>query len=478
MRARRAAGWCLPAVLLLSVITEPAWAGDWPRFRGPNGSGVAADSELPRSFGPVQNRVWAVDVPPGFSSPIISGDSLFLTAVEDEKLFTLRYDRNTGAELWRRECPRPRKETLDRRNHAAAASVAVEGANVYVFFGDFGLISYDFDGKERWRLPLGPFDNTYGMGASPIVVDGFVVLLCDQRSGSFIVAADKDTGKVRWKRDRPDAISGHSTPVVYETDAGKKQILAPGSFRMDAYAVETGKSEWWVYGLASEMKSVPVVGPGLVYVAGYNVPENDAGQQIEVPPFAKALAEYDANGNKQVSRDELPEGRLRKFVGFSDGNKDGELNEAEWRTYAAAQASENGLRAIRPGGQGDTTATSLAWKQQRGIPQLPSPLLYEGILYLINDGGRLTLFDAETGDIIKQLRLRGALDNYYASPVAGGGHVYFTSLTGYVTVLRAGRKPSILTVNKLDDAVYATPAIADGHIYLRTASRLYCFGEK
>lgn len=478
MRARRAAGWCLPAVLWLSTITEPAWAGDWPRFRGPNGSGVAADAELPRSFGPVHNRIWAVDVPPGFSSPIVSGDSLFLTAVEDEKLLTLRYDRNTGAELWRRECPRPRTETLDSRNHAAAASVAADGANVYVFFGDFGLISYDFDGKERWRLPLGPFDNSYGMGASPIVVDGVVVLMCDQRSGSFIVAADKNTGKVRWKRDRPDAVSGHSTPVVYETAAGKKQILAPGSFRMDAYAVETGKSEWWVYGLASEMKSVPVVGAGLVYVAGYNVPENDAGQQIEVPPFAKALAEYDANGNKQVSRDELPEGRLRKFVGFSDGNKDGELNEAEWRTYAAAQASENGLRAIRPGGKGDTTATSLAWKQQRGIPQLPSPLLYEGILYLINDGGRLTLFDAETGDIIKQLRLRGAVDHYYASPVAGGGHVYFASQAGYVTVLRAGRKPSILTVNKLGDAVYATPAIADGRIYLRTASRLYCFGEK
>ncbi len=478
MKVERVAAWCLGGVLLLGSVAESAWGADWPRFRGPNGSGVAADVELPRAFGPRHNSAWVVETPAGFSSPVVSGNSVFLTGVEDGELLTLRYDRDTGAEVWRRECPRPRMEKLDNRNHEAAPSATADGANVYVFFGDFGLISYDFDGVERWRLPLGPFDNSYGMGASPIVVDEVVVLVCDQRADSFIVAVDKGTGKVRWKRERPDAISGHSTPVVYETSDGKKQILAPGSFRMDAYAVETGKSAWWVYGLASEMKSVPVVGSGVVYVAGYNVPENDAGQQVQVPPFAQALSEYDADANKQVSRDELPEGRFRKLVGFSDANKDGELNEAEWRIYAAAHASENGLRAIRLGGRGDTTERSLAWKHQRGIPQLPSPLLYEGILYMVNDGGRLTLFDAETGEIIKHLRLRGAVDHYYASPVAGGGHVYFASQLGYVTVVRAGRRPSIRVVNRMNDAIYATPAIADGRIYIRTAKRLYCFAGK
>ena len=454
-----------------------ARAADWPRFRGPNGSGVAETSALPRTFGPRQHVVWGVAVPPGLSSPVVSGDRVFLTAVEDEKLLTLCFNRASGDELWRRECPRPRIEKLDRRNHAASPSAAADGANVYVFFSDFGLISYDFNGNERWRLPLGPFDNSYGLGASPIVVDDLVVLVCDQRTGSFIVAVDKGTGRVRWRRPRPDAISGHSTPIVYQTEAGAKQILAPGSFRMDAYVAESGESTWWVYGLPSEMKSVPVINKEMVYVSGYNVPENDAGQQLEVPPFEEAVAEYDANGNGRVSRDELPEGRLRKLFGFSDGSRDGELNEQEWRIYAAAQRSENGLRAIRLGGRGDTTEQSIGWKHAKGAPQLPSPLLYDGIVYMVNDGGRLGLFDAATGAVIKQMRLRGAMAHYYASPVAGDGQVYFASESGYVTVVRAGRKPGIIAVNNLHEPIYATPAIADGKLYIRTARRLYCFGE-
>ena len=279
-------------------------------------------------------------------------------------------ERATGEELWRRECPRPRKEKLDGRNHPAAASAAADRDSVYVFFGDFGLLAYDLDGNERWRLPLGPFDNSYGMGASPIVVDELVVLVCDQRTDSFIVAVDKKTGRTRWRRPRPDAVSGHSTPVVYQTKDGAKQVLAPGSFRMDAYAASTGETVWWVNGLPSEMKSVPVIDGDTVYVAGYNIPANDAGRQVAVPLFARALAEYDDNGDGRLAWDELPKGRLRKLVGFSDRNRDGRLDAGEWRLYAAAQASENGLRAIRldPPGRprGDRTATSLRWKYPAG----------------------------------------------------------------------------------------------------------------
>ena len=505
---RKRAGWLLLLALWVGAVggqerdTLPAPpppkvlrpASEWPQFRGPNGSGVAETSGLPTRFGPDENVVWKTAVPPGRSSPVLSGGRVFLTAVEDDKLYALCFSRTTGRELWRRECPRPRTEKLDRRNHPAAASAGTDHNSVYVFFGDFGLLSYDFEGNERWRLPLGPFDNSYGMGASPIVVDDLVVLVCDQRTDSFILAVDKKTGRVRWRRPRPDAVSGHSTPVVYGAGDGIKQILAPGSFRLDAYAVETGESVWWVNGLPSEMKSLPVISRGIgsdigsqmggrtVYVAGYNVPANDAGRQVTVPAFAEAVASYDANGDGRLARDELPAGRLHQLVGFSDRDRDGRLDAGEWRLYAAAQASENGLRAIRlePEGRprGDRTAATLRWTYPRAVPQLPSPLLYERVLYMINDGGILTALDPETGGVVKRMRLRGGVDHYYASPVAADGKVFFVSQGGAVTVLRAGAKPKVLAVNELNEECHATPAIADGRLYVRTASALYCFGEK
>ncbi len=469
----------LRGVLALAFICccLSANAEDWNRFRGPNGSGVAETAGLPAAFGPDTNVTWKTTLPPGYSSPVLSDDRLFLTAVEDEKLFTYCLSRKTGELIWKHECPRPRTEKLDRRNNPAAATPVVDGDSVVVFFGDFGLISYDLEGNERWRRPLGPFNNSYGLGASPIIVDDLVVLVCDQRTDSFIIALDKQTGEPRWRRPRIDAISGHSTPVVYQAAGGTPKILAPGSFRMDAYSPETGESEWWVYGLPSEMKSVPIVNGDTVYVAGYNVPINDAGQQITVPPFTQALEEYDADGNSKVARDELPQGRLQQLVGFSDRDRDGGLDADEWRIYAAAQSSENGLRAIKLGGKGDTTATSLAWKYPRAVPQLPSPLLYQGVLYMVNDGGILTMLRPESGDLIKQMRLRGAVDHYFASPVAADGKVFFVSQAGAVTVLSAGDKPEILSVNELNEETYATPAIADGQIYIRTAGTLYCFGK-
>lgn len=470
----------LRGVLAIAVLycCLPANAEDWNRFRGPNGSGVAETTGLPAAFGRETNVVWKTTVPSGYSSPVLSDDRVFLTAVEDEKLYTICLSAKTGDLSWKRECPRPRTEKLDRRNNPAAATPVIDGDNVVVFFGDFGLVSYDLDGNERWRSPLGPFNNSYGVGASPIIVDDLVVLVVDQRADSFIIALDKETGEPRWRRPRTDAISGHSTPVVYQAAGGAQKILAPGSFRMDAYSPATGESEWWVYGLPSEMKSVPIVHGDTVYLAGYNVPINDAGQQITVPSFPQALGEYDADGNSKVARDELPKGRLQQLVGFSDRDRDGGLDSDEWRIYAAAQSSENGLRAIKLGGKGDTTATSLSWKYPRSVPQLPSPLLYKDVLYMVNDGGILTMLRPEGGDLIKQMRLRGAVDHYYASPVAADGKVFFVSQAGAVTVLSAGDKPKILSVNELNEETYATPAIADGHIYIRTAGTLYCFGNE
>ena len=225
------------------------------------------------------------------------------------------------------------------------------------------------------------------------------------------------------------------------------------------------------------MKSVPVIGSDTVYISGYNTPENDPGKQVKIPSFEEALAAEDANHDGKLSLAEIHDPKLKRYFPFEDLNRDGFLDASEWRLYQASMAAENGLLALRLGGRGDVTRTSLRWKYQKSIPQLPSPLLYRNVLYMINDGGVLSTFDPETGALLQQSRLHGAIDHYYASPVAADGKVFLVSQSGVVTVLKAGGKPEVLTVHELDDESYATPAIADGRIYIRTRSALYCFGR-
>ena len=140
-------------------------------------------------------------------------------------------------------------------------------------------------------------------------------------------------------------------------------------------------------------------------------------------------------------------------------------------------ASENGLLAIKMGGEGDQTANAIRWKYQKPVPQVPSTLLYKGVLYMINDSGILLSFDPATGNVLKQGRLQGAIDKYFSSPVAADDKVYLIGEAGAVSVLKAAGEWEVLAVNELDDEVFATPAIADGHIYIRTRSALYCFGK-
>jgi len=249
----------LQVFLAVIALTVSGSATDWPRFRGPNGAGVSETSSLPTEFGPEKNLIWRVALPPGHSSPILAGGRIFLTAYQGDRLLTFSLDRSSGQILWRREAPRDRKEPLDTRNSPASPTPVSDGKNIYAFFGDYGLVSYGLDGNERWRTPVGPFTNVYGMGVSPVLVDDKVVLVCDQSKGSFIAAFGQKDGKLRWKTPRPEALSGHSTPGVIRDASGRSLILAPSSFRMDAYSAETGESVWFLHGLASEMKSLPIV---------------------------------------------------------------------------------------------------------------------------------------------------------------------------------------------------------------------------
>ena len=472
-------GTCLIAAWVLVCLARTAPAGDdWRQFRGPNGSGISHTRDLPVELGPERNRVWKTSLPPGHSSPALTRDRIFVTAFEGQTLLTICLELKTGRILWRREVPRNRSDRLLKPNNPASPSPVTDGKNVYVFFQDFGLLSYAPDGRERWRLPLGPFNVQYGFGASPILVDDLAVLPCDQDTDSFLIAVEQKTGRVRWKVARPDVISGYSTPIIYQPRSGPKQIIVPESFRLSAYSVKDGQRLWWVRGLACEMKSIASLDGDTLYINGWGWPENQPGKQIAVPSFEEILAGFDTDRDGTLSKAEAPEGRLKKdaYFGTFDLDRDGKLNAHDWGIYRAMMAAENGLLAIRLGGRGDMTETGVLWRYQKPVPQVPSTLFYEGVLYMVNDSGILISFDPRTGHVIKQGRLKGAIDKYFASPVAADGKVYLIGQGGTMSVVKAGREWEILAVNELGDEVYATPAIAGGRLYIRTQRALCSFG--
>jgi outer membrane protein assembly factor BamB len=465
----------IAAVLLLLVASPADDAADpegWSRFRGPNGSGVSTSTRLPSDFGPDRNVVWKTALPFGHSSPALTRDRIFLTAARGDRLVTICLDRRTGRVLWERDAPRPRAEKLDTRNGPAGPTPATDGTNVFVFFADFGLLSYDMDGRERWRVPLGPFNNLYGMGASPVLVDDLVVLACDQNTGSYIIAVGQRDGRVRWKTSRPEAHSGHSTPILYKPAGAPTQVVVPGSFLLLSYSAATGEKLWWVRGLSFELKSTPVVSGDTLYINGFGTPQNQPGAHPVIQPFEAVVAQH-ADAAGRVTLTNLPNGNARSWI---DLDSNGEVSRSEWDYYRAAMASENGMLAIRLGGRGDMTDTNVRWTYHKSVPQLPSPIIYGSVLYMVNDGGIVTTLNPASGTEMGQGRLKGAIDHYYASPVAGDGKVFMLSETGKVAVLAPGGGLDPVVVNDLGDDIYATPAISDGRIYLRTRGWMYCFG--
>ncbi len=462
---------------VLFLVAAAAIAGpDWPQFRGPNSTGVSNTTGLPIDFGPDRNVVWKTSLPPGHSSPVVAGDRIWLTAHDEDELFVFAISRVDGKILWRRDVPRPRRQPLHASNSPASPSVATDGTNVVAFFTDFGLISFGPNGEERWRVPLGPFNNPFGMGASPLLANGTIVQVCDSETGSFILAVDAKTGARRWRRERPEMTRGFSTPVLWRSPEGRLQALVAGTNRLIAYDVDTGDEIWFVRGLTWQLKPTPVVSGDIAYVLGW-AGGADQGSQESLPSFSEVSRQWDANKDARLARDEIADARQRKEFDEADLDRDGFLGERDWEQYRRKRASVNSIMAVRLGGRGDMTEKSILWQHFKALPNATSPLLYNGVVYLMKEGGIFTSLDAATGAVLKQGRLPGALDYYYASPVAGDGKIYVTSQAGQVTVVEAGGEWQPLARNDLDDECFATPALVDGQVYLRTRSALFCFGR-
>ena len=464
------------AMTSLSAGAQAPRTPDWTRFRGPNGSGVSSATNVPVEFGPGNHVLWRLELPTGYSSPVLFGDRIYVTGVRDKQLVTFAIDRTRGTVIWERVAPAEAKAPVDKRNNPASPSVAVDTNGVYVFFPDFGLVAYDTAGKDLWKMPLGPFNNIYGMGSSPVVINGMVILSCDQSVGSFVMAVDARTGALRWKTPRPEAKSGHATPILWRAADGRDEILIPGSFLLTAYDAATGAKRWWVRGLCFEIKSTPVISGDTLFINGYGSGENEPGKKIVVPSADEVWPKADADNNGVLSRNEFPKYSADFWFDVADLNTNGTLTKDEWEYYRAALDSENGLLAIKLGGNGDVTDGAIRWKYQRSIPQLPSPLIYKDVLYMVNDGGIVTTLNPQTGTLIKQGRLTGALGAYFASPIAADGHVFFVSEPGVVAVLPPSGDLTPLVVNDLKEDTFATPAVADGRLYVRTTRALWAFG--
>jgi outer membrane protein assembly factor BamB len=454
------------ALLALAVIG--VHAEDWPRFRGPNGSGVAKATGLPVEFGPGKNLAWRVAAPFGRSSPIVVGDRVFLTASEGGQLLTLGYDLASGRELWRRSVAPAHRHEIYKANDAASPTAASDGNHLYVFFADFGLLSYTLDGKERWRYRMGPFTNFYGIGSSPIVEKGLVIMVCDQIRGSYAVAVDAGTGKERWRRERPETPDGWGVPVVRGDE-----LVAVGSTRVDGYQLATGEPRWWMPLSSNGSMGSPVFHGETLLVAA------SGSEEPWLPGFAAVVAKSDRNGDGMVSREEVKEEKdWVEHFGWVDADRDGLLNAREWEAARQFGVGNYGAVAIPLGGKGKIEGTAVKWRMKRNLPYIPSPVLYDGVYYMVKTGGIVTSMNPETGEIWKQGRATGALGTYNASPVAADGKIYAANEEGKVAVLRAGAQWEVLAVNDLGDEIFATPALSGGRVVVRTRRALWSFGGK
>lgn len=476
------------------VAHSGAASARWPGFRGLNGSGIANSDKPPIEFSLTTNFLWKTSIPAGHSSPCIWDEHIFLTCADNGQLETLCIRRSDGRILWRKQAPAEEIEKVHEFSSPAAATVASDGDRVYVCFGSYGLLAYDMEGDEVWKLPLQKPANNFGTASSPILSAELVIMLCDSNDGSSrLLAVNRGKGTVTWTKERPLFSANWSTPIVWR-QKGVDEIIVAGSGRLVAYGANDGAERWWVGGFPRVAICAPVIGDNLLFavVAGQG---GGAEDRFDLPDWPTVIAKYDQNKDAKLSPGELPAEFALHFrvevsketpgnyfpmstvIKWFDADKDGLCNEPEWRA-ALAFVTENKttLIAIRPGASGDATATHVVWKTQRGLPEIPSPIFYQGRLFTVRDGGLVSCFEPKDGRIFYQERL-GTLGQYSASLVAANGHLYAASVSGTVTVFKAGDALEVRARNQLNERIVATPAIADDKLYIRTAKHLYAFGK-
>ncbi len=432
-----------PLLLLLASTTVFAAVDDWPRWRGPDYTGVAR-GDAPSEWSDTRNIAWKTPIQGrGFSSPVLWGDKLFLTtavpvekeasappvalaaggrrgpgggvgAGKEHRLLLVCMNAKTGKTIWEKVAitATPHEGYHGRYGSFASNSPVTDGKLVYAFFGSRGLYAYDLDGKLAWKREFPPMKMrlSFGEGVAPVLDGNALYLKFDQEQGSYMLAIDKTTGKDIWRVER-DEVSSWSEPLVL-THNGRKQVVVAASTKVRSYEPATGKVLWEVGGLGTNVIPAPVTtGGSVIVMSGHREPN---------------------------------------------------------------------LLAIRLGREGNLTGTdAIAWTNDRGNPYTPSPVLHDGKLYLLTDNGMLSCLNALTGEAYyKQQRLPKPY-NFKASPVAAGGKLYLATEEGEVVVVKMGEKFEVIATNVLsDESFIATPAIVGGDIYLRGQNSIYCIREQ
>jgi outer membrane protein assembly factor BamB len=434
------------SVIMVALFAAALSAEDnWPQFRGLQSSTTAKDQAVLTNWDAKTNIVWRADVPGrGWSSPVVWGEKIFLTAVLNDKtppprpglyiqdlqgkvpagehiwkLYCL--DFHTGKSLWEKTVHRGTPGgAIHLKNTYASETPTTDGDHVFAYFGNLGLYCYDMKGNLAWSQKLGPYQTRmgWGTGASPILYQDKLLLVSDNEDKSFLIALDKKTGRELWKVER-DEKSNWATPFVWENDQ-RVEIITCGTKRVRSYGLD-GTLLWELAGMSVIVIPTPSAHNGLLYIS--------AGYILD---------------------------------------------------------SSRPIYAIRPGAKGDISLKDseekndyIVWCQKKAGPYHPSPVLYGGYLYVLLDKGFLSCYDAKTGkEVYAKQRIDPNSDKFTASPWAADGKVYCLSEDGDTFTIRAGPNFEVLAKNPLDEMCLATPALVRGNILLRTASKLYRIGEK
>lgn len=464
----------LPALFLVTTC----FAGtNWPQFRGEGGLGIGT-GEPPVTFSAEKNLKWKVEVPHGHSSPCVWNDKIALTGLSEGKLVTFCLNKADGRELWRVAVPATKVEAAHRIGSPAAPTCCTDGEKLITYFGSFGLLAYDWNGNELWKKPLPAPVVEFGTSSSPILAEGKVILVVDQDVRSYMIALDVKTGAEVWRVDRKEFRRGFSTPFIWK-HGGEQELVVSGSLWTRSYDLKDGRQRWSVAGMSRVSNTSPIGTEDVLLVCGWNV-GGDEDDRVEMEAHDTFLVAQDHDKNGLLTEAEFPEGPLRDRFTIIDADKDGRVTKDEYNVMRAMFAkAENQLCAIKPGGSGDITKTHVVWSQKKQLPYVFTPVVANGRIFTVKGGGLASAYEVESGSPIYQgERLELASGEYYASAVTAGNRVYVVSQRGVISVLDAtSDKLSVLARNDLKAPVFASPAIVDGVIYIRTDTRLFAFGQ-
>lgn len=490
-------GVSLGTLVTLLIHTPFASAGDWTQFRGPNCSGISLDTKpLPVEFSPTKNVRWSAKVGDGVAGPVVAAGRVFVSGMTaDETVSLFAFDAVTGEKLWQRDWKTGPLAEVHKTNSQASATPAADADRVYFYFSTLGLLVVDSrTGKDVWekKLPTPFFVFKWGPGMSPVLHKDLVLFCQDDDLFPAFYAFDKATGKLRWKDERLDMAVNYSHPVVC-TANGRDDIVLAGTGMLIGYDPQSGERRWHAKVLLRNIKTTPVCLDGVVYISVQSA--GIANQWLASVDQAET-GNRDGKLDKKeiqafVGKQPIPEAFFKKTFDRGDLNKNGFLEGQELDVaflhpdnFAGADftsrgddAADQAILAVRGGGKGDVTSTHVLWKHKtKYTDHIVSPFVSEGRMFLIKEGGISTVFDMERGEPLRGGKRVGG-GSYFASPVSGDGKIYIAGENGVVLVLKNSADYEELARNDLGDSIIATPAIADGGLFVRTRTQLMCFSN-